>query len=86
MEERLHLSNVHVDSGLVEAHMNFDHDFASYVDGREYSIFGQCSFPEKRPLREIKHPSILDMVCLNATGAIDLRLVYLRRKFSDAGA
>jgi hypothetical protein len=61
--------------------------FLTYLDENpDTHFFGQWSYPagpEGRTHASAR-VSLLKLVCLNATGAIDLRLVYLRREPVDA--
>ena len=49
-------------------------------------VFGQCSYPAGHEGRHHAgaRVSLVKLLCLNATGAIDLRLAYLRRHPVDA--
>jgi hypothetical protein len=87
IEDYLDLKDFHCPSEVVEGHIGFEDKFMHFANEQPYTIFGQVSFPEKRPggeLRETAHPALISMVCLNVTKLIDLRLVYLRRNPSDA--
>mmetsp|Transcript_17493 Transcript_17493/g.38119 ORF Transcript_17493/g.38119 Transcript_17493/m.38119 type:complete len:263 (-) Transcript_17493:148-936(-) len=87
LEDSLDLKTYHCPSEVVEGHIGFDGKFLEFVRSQDYTVFGQVSFPEKRPhgrLVETAHPSLLSMVCLNVTGEIDLRFVYLRRNPTDS--
>lgn len=53
--------------------------FFTRNEDNDVAILGQDSWPSFRPLRATDHPPLMELICLNQTGIIDLRLLYLKR-------
>ena len=67
---------------LVEETAEASSRLLSMLASKPYALFSQWTFPLGRQAEDgmaEAHPSLMNLVCLNLTAAIDLRLLYLRR-------